>query len=266
MASAVDLETLRCMALEEQMTANGERRLPDWQLLDGLASLVLPDFSPVMCRPSYAYYVDLEQSEADLPAVRCEPQEAVSGRFGGFLSQTVDIDFDYDGIVTSNKVGYLILDSPNDFTGYVCPVETTYLQDSLPIIQDEPLFLEIERALNDEQIDIVRLNGLVAKIAKSDPKHDHYEAYIKSMVAPSDVFASILYDAHLWRLGVGLEWYYNNQQITMPIGKTDTFVFGAVGARREGVIPRQLMIRKGRTGGFLIPTKGIRGATLPNLE
>ena len=264
MASVVDLETLRCKALEEQITANGERRLPNNKMLDGLGSLVLPDFSPVMCHTPYAYYVDLTQSEAESPAVRQETEGAVSGRFGGFLTQNVAIDFDEDGIVSSAKVGFLILDSPKKLTGYVCPVEITKLQDSLAVIQEESLFLDLEQALTEEVIDIKKLNEHVAKLVKSDPKHDHYEAYIKSMLAPSDVFSSILYEGQAVRVQDTKQWYYHEQQISSMIDKTDTFAFGAIGIRSHDVVPRQLMIKRGQNGCIFIPTKAIIGHTLPD--
>lgn len=255
MASPHEIETMRSMALELQLTAAYDGQVPDRKLLDAIGSDVLKDMAPVICHSPYVYYQDFDpKSKAGYTCTRIDSNPPIGGNFGGFFARTVEVDLLDGETIPVPQVGFFIMDTIYKDVGYICPVESSTLQDVIQVLEDDPIFEELDYTLSQENTDVDELMGTVGKIGRGNPKCGLYAAYIKSIVKPCELYDTVISNGYTF-FGVDMQKASAyNEPLNMGIGKKDIFTISG----RASQAP-ELMIRKGRSPSLFVALSDIIG-------
>ena len=253
MASIHDIEALRVMALEEQYNAAYEDRMPDRHMLDGLAKMVLPDFAPVICDTPVAYALTFNDREGYVSEVVQEPG-TIAGCFGGFFSGTVEVDFEEDGVVPLQRVGYFIMDTSYHDTGYICPVDAAELWEVETLLQRDFIYNELAHAIAQEYIDMAELVAIVNLITEHNPNIEAYNAFLRTTLQPEDVYKRVVADRY-YMINIGESLQDDMPAgLSMDIGRGDVFEIVCT-----GINPPELAILKANDATLIVPVSAVVG-------
>ncbi|MEI7632155.1 MAG: hypothetical protein WCJ60_02435 [bacterium] len=238
------IEVLRQMALEEQHNSNFEGREPSRSMLDELGSTVLADFAPAMCLTPRAYYIDFKADKGGYHYEELEMTMPVVGSFGGFLSVKEELDFEEDGRVQINKIGYFIMNSGYKDTGYFCPVNTTTLVDVVSSLKPDNLFFnELASCIGSgDELDVDELVKITKLVRPKDPDFYLYSALVRSIITPSEVFKEATFNGCYVIDSDNEVASYNKGLMTSTIDKGDYLQLVPFGSPET-----QILLRKGRS-------------------
>lgn len=260
MATPENIEYLRQCAHEEQLNAAYEQRRPDRVFLDQLGSMVLHDKLAVACVASTAYYLDFDEKKGHT-AELVPKTIPVSGRFGGFWIQPIDVDYSDVGTVQVQRVNYFVLDTTYNDIGFMCPVESTKLIDVEQKLEYDDDFTGLLQILTAERIELSEINEFFKEPLDKE-KIGLYISYLRSAITPSEVVEAVYTDG-LIRI------QYNDQKgihsesegvRREAIKRSDVFTVGSF----NPAVGIELAIRRGRNPGYYMPLSLIVGHDIVN--
>lgn len=248
MATLQELETVKSVALYEQMLANSEQRRPDIETLDNLAFAALHELAPVACITDQVQYLGFDPKVGNFT----EPVESfipISGRFGGFkiLQETVSEPGLED--IFFMRLHYFVSDTVQDETGYLCPVENTTLIDVVSELEDDDEFTTLHSLIRTDPLDMQAIYRFFIDSTASRQKIGMYTAYLRAVMMPSEIFTSVEANGYYCTgedKKKALE--YIPKPLSIGINKFDVFTVGDF-----GVTSQEVAIRRGNYPCLYIP-------------